>query len=307
MPFPRPKTAAEAKQRLDEIPPDELENLTGVQKVIHYLKKGEWAAMVGAIMALWSEYFGSDEEKAKVAEARRQAEQENTQSQTQEGLGALQEDVETPGGEGEDETEEGADEEAAEAADESIELPEASDIVLIGDSIMKGMRSKFPKSGRPDFIGETGNSSMKTLETLRSQQDRLAGKKKALIYTGGNNVGYSPAENIVKDMIEMAEICEKAGIPEIVVCTRFPNDPRRKTKMTEKSTALREHLLKAHKEGRFPGSVKIVDLYAHFADDKGELQERYVQKKSKDHIHPRGAYKSALNLMLSEEEEQMVA
>lgn len=100
-------------------------------------------------------------------------------------------------------------------------------------------------------------------------------------------------------MIDMAKICKAQGIPEVVICTRFPNDPRRHGKMTKKSAVLRKHLLEAYKAGRFPSGVRVVDLYSHFADANGTLKDKYVRKKSKDYIHPRGAYKEALRYMMS--------
>lgn len=64
-----PKTTTKAGK---ELKPEEIVQLSNVQQVIHYLKKGDWAAMAGAIMAVWTKYFGSPEEKAKLAEAERE-------------------------------------------------------------------------------------------------------------------------------------------------------------------------------------------------------------------------------------------
>ncbi len=288
-----PKSAEEAKKAVGALTPEQIKELSGVQQVIHYLKKGDWAAMAGAIMAVWTQYFGSPEEKKKQAEAKKEAKKDEVKEGTKDNLSKLHGEVEKS--EDEAEKEEPA---KAEKAGRNIELPPSSDTVLIGDSIMKGMQYRFKKAERPNFIGRSGNSSMKTLKTLREQKDRLKGKKRALIYTGGNNVSYSKPGDIVQDMISMATICAEAGISDIVVCTRFPNDPRRKSKMVQKSAKLREALLKAHKEGRFPPQVRVVDLFKKFADANGELKREYVREKSTDYIHPRGAYKSALRHML---------
>ena len=289
-----PKSAAEAQKAIGELTPEQIKELSGVQQIIHYLKKGDWAAMAGAVMALWTEYFGSPEEKKKAAEAKKEAKEDGVKDGTQKDLSNLHSELEKS----EDEAEKEAPAKA-EVAQKSVELPSSSDTVLIGDSIMKGMQYRFKKAERPNFIGKSGNSSMKTLKTLRESKDKLRGKKRALIYTGGNNVSYSKPGDIVNDMISMTKICAEAGIKDIVVCTRFPNDPRRKSKMTAKSAALREALLKAHREGRFPAGVRVIDLYKKFADADGNLKREYVREKSTDYIHPRGAYKAALGHMLS--------
>lgn len=289
-----PKSPDEAKKALEAMSVDKLKNLSGVQEIIQHLKKGDWAGMVGAVMALWTEYFGTDEEKAELAKKRAEAKKDEVKGETQDKLGDLKGEVQKTDEEAKDEIPS-----EAELATKASDIPPLTDTIFIGDSLLKGARFMLEKGKRPDFIGESGYASMKTLEALKQNTARLKGKKRALIYTGGNNVAYTPPDKIVGHMIEMAQICEKAGIPEITICTRFPNDPRRESKMIEKSAKLREALLKAHKEGKFPSGVRIADLYKRFAGEDGNLQAKYVRQKSTDYIHPRGAYIPALSYILS--------
>jgi len=217
----------------------------------------------------------------------------------------------------------------ADGKPEDKEVLRGTDTLLIGDSMMHGMQGTYGAGERPNFIGHDGFASFKTLERLRrakmvldgkeasiSDVDdlkqakvdalRLKGPEKAFIYTGGNNVDYTSPEAIVSHMIEMTEICKSAGVSEIVICTRFPSDPRRKEVLgegfmvrQEKSSALRQKLLQAYEAGRFPGGVKLVDLYAQFANESGVLKEEYVDYDSKDTLHPHKAFRSALDQIKS--------
>jgi len=212
---------------------------------------------------------------------------------------------------------------------EDKEVLQGTDTLLIGDSMMHGMQGTYGAGERPNFIGHDGFASFKTLERLRRAKMvldgkeagisdaeelkqakldalRLKGPKKAFIYTGGNNVDYTSPEDIVSHMIEMTQICKSAGVSEVVICTRFPSDPRRKEVLgagfevrREKSSALRQKVMQAYQEGRFPAGVKLVDLYAQFADANGMMKEEYVDWDNKDTLHPRKAFRPALDQIKS--------
>jgi len=72
--------------------PPELEkagDLNGIQEIITHLQRGEWAPMVGAIMSMWKEYFGTPEEKAEIMRARKERKDAQTQKDTRSGLSTL--------------------------------------------------------------------------------------------------------------------------------------------------------------------------------------------------------------------------
>lgn len=72
-------------------------NLEGIQQIMSHLKKGEWVPMVGAIMTLWKEYFGTPEEKAEIVRARKERKDARTQRETRDGLQALRSSVDATG------------------------------------------------------------------------------------------------------------------------------------------------------------------------------------------------------------------
>ena len=207
---------------------------------------------------------------------------------------------------------------------QALEKPDGSKIVCIGDSMMKGMSGRREWTKNPDFIGEVGMASGKTLDRLKESESRkkLEGKEEALIYTGGNNVEKDPPKKIVADMIEMAQISRKAGIKNITICTRFPIDPRRKelpdpprpdpknpnkmikdtkrlgpegfSERQRANMALREELIQAYQLNMFPPNTKLVDLFGYFANENGEMRQEFVKG---DYLHPYDAYVPALNYM----------
>lgn len=307
--------AREARKLAEGVGAQGMEQLSAVQQIIESLKKRDWAAMAGAIMGLWKQYFGTPEEKAEAATVHREQQEAGIQTQTHDQLAGLQHDVESS-----------VQPDQPAQVREADEILRGSETLLIGDSIMHGMQTTFARGERPNFIGQDGFASQRTLARLRlakqaldGQADsisnpdereqaikdakKLKGPKKAYIYTGGNNFRNSDPEAIVGHMIEMATICKSAGIPEVVVCTRFPIDPRRAEAFGErypeiklKSAALRETLMRAVESGRFPAGVRLVDLYGQFADEQtGMLRAEYVDNASRDHLHPRKAYRAALS------------
>jgi hypothetical protein len=177
---------------------------------------------------------------------------------------------------------------------ESFEMPNASDIVVIGDSIPKGMISEFQIGKRPDFIGRVGWSTPAILDDVRGNREKLKDKKTAIITCGGNDlVGTDDSEKVAGRIDKMVQECEKAGIEEIIVLTRFPYQADfKRTYIKERSRELRKVILKKFHEPR----VKVIDLYKHFVDEKGDLKEQYASK-GKDKLHPRKAYKDALRII----------
>ena len=250
------KEGKEAKKLAEKMSPEDIAKLTGVNRIMYYLNAKDWSSMTGAIMSMWTEYFGTPEEKAKLAAKKKEAKQGQAKKKTKTQLAGLhgQVDANRPA------TSKLATAVAPSTAKEHKEVFSGSDRVLIGDSMMHGMQGKYPRGSRPSFIGQDGFASGQTLARLEKEKHRLKGKKAALIYTGGNNVmGQSP-EKIVGHMIKMAEICSEAKIPEIVVCSRLPVDPRRAQgekgkKLMKRGQALRAELMKAYKAGRFPSGV----------------------------------------------------
>jgi len=204
-------------------------------------------------------------------------------------------------------------EQQAELGSESLENPDGSDTVMIGDSQMNGMHSpRRGWKGVPDFVGKDGNSSKATLKMMQTSeaQEKLKGKKEALIYTGGNNFMNDSPEFIVRHMVKMAQICKDAGIPKIVICTRFPADPRWKQRRNEaelthrhkRSEDLRNEIYRAYQANEFPPGTRIADLYGYFDDGSGFLKDEFSKGPDTKNnlVHPKGAYVAAINLMRSE-------
>jgi len=188
-----------------------LGNLGGIQEIIDHLKKGDWSAMVGAIMTMWKEYFGTPEEKAEIAKVRKEAKQEKAKKKTHEDLGKLQKKVE-----GKKEVKEEAEAIREPELVKNPDLGDGREFVLIGDSAAHGMQLTKAWESQPSFIGKDGMSTYQVLERLKAEKKRLKGKKKAMIYCAGNNILSTSTEDLVSHMIEMATICSEAGVPEII-------------------------------------------------------------------------------------------
>lgn len=178
----------------------------------------------------------------------------------------------------------------SESAKKSIEIKEPSDVLVIGDSIPKGMLSRFQKGKKPDFIGEQGKSTPDILNRVRNNRDKLNGKKTAIISCGLNDLVWTDNyEEITGRISEMIRECEKAGIKEIIVLTGFPfQSGFERDKLRVRSKNLREVVLR-----KFSSRVKVVDLYSHFADSEGNLKKQYAVKGG-DKMHPFKAYSDAL-------------
>lgn len=194
---------------------------------------------------------------------------------------------------------EAKEEKKEEAVPESVEVLNASDLVIIGDSIPKGMISRFEKGKKPDFIGEKGKSTPNILGRVKNNRDKLKNKKTAIISCGLNDLVWTDDyEEIVYRIDEMVKECEKAKIEEIIVLTGFPfQSDFKKTKLRVRSRGFREVILKRFREPR----VKVVDLYKHFADEEGDLKKRYATR-GRDKLHPYKAYKEALRIIGRESE-----
>lgn len=293
-----PETTADSGGVPEGLDLGKLGDMEGIREIMEHLQKRDWAAMVGAIMTIWKEYFGTPEEKAEIARARKEAKEGQTRRNTREELGRLREGAE------------GNDEEQAKGGDPELvkdpELPDGREFVLIGDSVANGMHLSFAAGKRPSFIGKDGMTTFQVLDRLKAEKERLTGKKKAIIYCAGNNILGSSADTLVNHMVAMTQICHEAGVPEIIVNTQFPPVPDYKknigedkfAELIEKNEAFRAALLEAHASGRFPPGVRVVDLTKPFSDEAGGMRADFVDSKDSDYLHPWGAYKPALDYMM---------
>jgi lysophospholipase L1-like esterase len=178
-----------------------------------------------------------------------------------------------------------------ETVTKSAELPNASDTLMIGDSIPYGMISRFKEGKKPDYIGGAGKSTPMILTDARNNREILKGKKTVVISCGGNDmVSTDNYEKVADNIDAIIEECEQAGIKEIILLTRFPyqKDYTDKPYLKDRSRHLREVILRRFHEPR----VKVVDLYKYFVDEKGDLKEQYASK-GKDKLHPTIAYMDA--------------
>lgn len=281
-----PKTPADAESATRDLQAGELKDLEGVQGMIENLRKGDWAAFAGGILALLTQYFGSPKEKAEAVKAGREAKTEQAEQRTEGRLDTLRESVERK--------------RMVELV-KNPELGDGGDIAIIGDSAAQGMHMSFAPGKQPTFIGKVGFTTMQVLERLEAERGRLKGKKKAVIYCAGNNI-LNPTKNIVSDLVRIAKICREEGVPEIIVNTQFPPIPKHKEKVGAKrlkeikdaNEALRVALLK---ESGFPAGVRVVDLTTPFSDENGEMKAEFVNPKEEDTLHPWLAYKPALAYM----------
>lgn len=297
MPKERPKSP-----KKPELTQAQIEQMGYSDKMTYFLSRGEFFAMAG----VWISRLAGGKEKTRVADA-----------ETREGLTELHTEVDEVKGEREElvllreelEITEAA-EEAGEILNAVLDVLDWRKVLVIGDSICHGFQLKCDEGKRPTFIGHDGYSSPESLalleETAKSKPGKFKGKEKAIIYTGGNNVMDGNPQNIVADAIKMAKICESKGIPEIIICTRFPMDPRKKQDIIDgkgqdrldrklsEGEQLRDSMLLAYNRREFPDGTKLVDLTTQFQDEKGTLQEQYA-KGAKG--HPYRAYKPALNYM----------
>jgi hypothetical protein len=182
-----------------------------------------------------------------------------------------------------------------ETVTKSAEVQNTSDIVVIGDSIPKGMISRFEKGKKPDFIGEVGRSTPAILSNVKDTREKLKGKKTAIISCGVNDLTWNDNyEQIAGNIEKIAKECDDAGIEEIIILTHFPyQSDFDRTRFKGKATELREVMLR-----RFTGKshIKLIDIYKHFVDEEGDLKKQYASK-GKDKLHPYKAYKDALRII----------
>lgn len=275
-----------------------LANLDGVKDIMEKLNKGDWAGMVGAIMTMYTEFFGTPEEKAEIAKARAQG-----------NLDTLQTDVEKKKVEEEKkEATEGKKDDAEVQLAENPKLGDGSDIVCIGASVAHGMQMAGEWEKKPIFVGKDGASTSWIKEHLKDERARLKDKKKAIIYCAANNLFNDSAEDIVKHFVEMAKICHEAGVPEIIVGSQFPADPRRENlnELIKKNAELRDEIIKAYKRGDFPAGTRVVDITRAFSNEKGEMKDTYVDRTTNDPLHPRSAYGTALEYMMRSDSSRVV-
>jgi hypothetical protein len=298
---PKPPKTPDSPEKVAGLDVEKIKDIKGIGEIMEHLKKGDWAAMAGAIMTLWKEFFGTPEEKAEIAKAREAAKKEDKAKKKVQGdLGALRTDVDK-----DKDKEKDAEEEEKPELVKNPEVGDWSDCMFIGDSAAKGMFLSCPKGKRPGFIGKVGFSTFEVLKRLKAERGRLEGKDKAMIYCAGNNILATSTDKLVDHMVEMAQICNQAGVPEIIVNSQFPPIPdyvknlgkEKFEEVKKRNSALVKALKKAHKEGRFPSGVRVVDLTTPFSDEKGEMKTEFVDPKAEDYLHPWFAYKPALDYM----------
>lgn len=81
----------------------EIEKLGGIQELINRLGIGDLQSFVGAIMTVYTELFGTPEEKAEIARQRKEQKGEKAKKETETGLQTLKEDVDKDKGKKEEE------------------------------------------------------------------------------------------------------------------------------------------------------------------------------------------------------------
>lgn len=180
-----------------------------------------------------------------------------------------------------------------------LKMNRPSEMVVISDSIGLGMRNRVERryGEGPDFIGQGGRGTDVILGHLKDNKEKLSGKKMALISAGGNNPkNYSP-EVMVSHIREMVGVCQEAGIPKIVVMSRYPylsaydSNSTLPDKMVKLVAALEREF------GDDPG-VDFVDIYNPLIDPRtNRLPPHYNNKyrsdippDKRDQLHPFKAY-----------------
>lgn len=283
-----------------------LKDFLGIKKIMEYVKKKDWPAVVGAVYTAWKELTGTPEEQAAIAKARKEATDDETKRKAKGKLGELHAKVDAKNGE----------KNKGKVAEGPILNPKLGDgkgEIYIGDSAANDMHKQHANSS---FIGEDGMTTFKVWEALqaKAKEGFLEGMEKARIYCGGNNIFGTPTDKLVEHMIKMADICKANGVSEVIVNTQLPPDPRLEkvhgekkfAELIQKNEDFRVALLKAKKDGRLSG-VKVIDLTTPYSNDEGKMQEKFLDPDTKDPLHTRVAYRSAIGFMNNEPDESTVA
>jgi hypothetical protein len=84
----------EKTSEVKELSPEELEQLDNLGKLNYFIQQSDWPGAIGAAIALYTEYFGTPEEKAEQQEAKKELKEDQARQETRENLGVLKEDVE---------------------------------------------------------------------------------------------------------------------------------------------------------------------------------------------------------------------
>ncbi len=211
----------------------------------------------------------------------------------------------------------------SEVSSEALENPDGSDTVLIGESIMHGCYLSDAWAKKPDLVGTSNIHVDEVVRRVESPEGRrkIRGKKRALIYMGGNDVG--DTEKILAAMKRVGQVCQEEGV-ECVFATRLPIDPRYRKILGEekyatrykKSAELREAVIQAYQAGEFPQGTELVDLYAELGTPNGELKPVFVKggpknvegitttkqlppQEANNLTHPSAAYVAMMNRMRS--------
>lgn len=76
-----------------ELGHEELAKMSNFERVLHFVQENNWTEAMGAVMALYTEYFGTDEEKQELAKARQEAQEDQTKRDTHSALDELHTEV----------------------------------------------------------------------------------------------------------------------------------------------------------------------------------------------------------------------
>lgn len=171
-----------------------------------------------------------------------------------------------------------------EAANKSVQTP--SKVVFMGNSITEGWwntDSLFFKNNQ--FIGRGIGGQTTSQMLVRFRADVIKLKPKAVVILAGTNDiaqnnGYISPENILGNIISMAELAQANGI-DVVLCSVLPAFDygwRKGLEPAEKIVELNK-MIKAYADGHH---IVYVDYHSRLKDDRNGLPEKY----SNDGVHP---------------------
>jgi len=171
----------------------------------------------------------------------------------------------------------------------------ADNMVFLTASVGKGMASRI--NGNPVVLSQK-YIGMKAIARIAVENRRkIRRKQMCVILGGGNDVSHNDdIDRIIKYTKATVAQCIRAKAEEIAVLTRLPYDKDLKKKfMKERIMRLRDALLAefaSHKQ------VTVVDLFAEFSDENGDLKEKYVERPNS--LHQTYAYEDAMRFVLEQ-------
>lgn len=171
-----------------------------------------------------------------------------------------------------------------EEANKQVKIPPK--VVFMGNSITEGWwntDSLFFKNNGIIGRGISGQTTSQMLVRFRADVIKL--KPKAVVILAGTNDiaqnnGYISPENIMGNIISMAELAQANGI-EVVLCSVLPAYEyswRKGLEPAEKIVALNK-MIKEYADGHH---IVYVDYHSRLKDERNGLPEKY----SGDGVHP---------------------